>query len=397
MSFIRKDKYSSSIAKEEKKNKNYAGYEFSLVVGSKRYDRAELDAFGIFVIDVCVPMKGAGSAVIKFANFDYNNRKFKDVSKMFNLGDIVKIKIGYSNGSNCRTVFKGFVYMLGEEYDYSFPEGSVAFVVTVMDVRKLMMINGNKYEFVSGNSYAAIAKSILSKYRTLLGRNISVSPSLLAVKKPKSMKLSQNTNDYDFIMNEIIGCGKLGADFYVSCGKAYIKKRSEGVSSKPDVAFSINRRDSSDSLDFFKVDRLFIDTKVEAYGYDYEKDKPQKVVNNVKTKIQAHSVKTIADKGICKSEVLCNSYDDVKNVAQNLADDIMYKTWHGSGRGLLNPNIEVGKYIAVDGVDDISSGLHYVTMVRHELRKKASINKGRYEGFYTVGLTYFETEGYKNK
>ena len=392
-----KDAHIAQLKKQKKEHYNYKGCEYSLTVDNKIYQRAALDKYKLTSIDVCVPMKGAGSAVIKFASFDATFRNFGFVSTMFNLGSIVEIKMGYGNFRNCRTVFKGFVYMIGEEYDYMSSEESPSFVVTVMDARKLMMINGNKYQILTGNGYTGIIKLILDKYKAILNK-IEVTPG---ASNQAPMKLPQNTNDYDFIMNEIIGCGKLGSDFYVSCGDAYLKPRSI-AKPIPDVAFTVTIGNGSDNLDYFRIDRSFVNTTLNVYGIDYDKDTPIQAIRTLQTPSDPMAPGTVIKplaipKDVVVSDVMCNNYDDAAFIAQNLADDVMYKTWHGVGKGHMNPDVKIGEYIAVDGTDALATRNQYVTMVRHEIRKKTIISKGQDRGVSVVATTYFETEGYMNK
>lgn len=398
-----KDAHAAQIVAQRNKYCNYKGCEYSLYVDEVLYERTVLDSYGLNSIDVCVPMKGAGSAVIKFSIFNSTFRQFgpisKSVSTIFKLGSIVRINMGYGNTAACETVFKGFVYMIGEEYDYMSSEESPSFVVTVMDARKLMMINGNKYQILTGNGYTGIIKLILDKYKAILDK-IEVLPG---VSNQAPMQLPQNTNDYDFIMNEIIGCGKLGSDFYVSCGNAYLKPRSI-AKPIPDVALTVNTREGIDDLDYFRLDRSFVNTTLNVYGIDYDKDTvtTPAISKILKTPLNPMAPGTVIKplaipKDVVVSDVMCNNYDDATFIAQNLADDVMYKTWHGVGKGHMIPDIAIGKYIAVDGTDTLSMGNHYVTMVRHEIRNKKIISKGQDRGVSVVATTYFETEGYMNK
>ena len=80
----------------------------------------------------------ASSVTIKFA-FQYSekNHSFSsNVKNTFKLGTVVSVELGYL--SNTKTIFKGYVDMAGVEMgEYE------VFVVTLMDVKRLMMISAS--------------------------------------------------------------------------------------------------------------------------------------------------------------------------------------------------------------------------------------------------------------
>lgn len=113
----------------------------------------------ILEMKVSLSLEAAGMAVFKIGGlYEEEKQEFDSgVKSRFVLGSIVEIELGYLSSS--LNIFKGFVAMSGVEF-YTTP----CLVVTVMDVRRLMMLSGNEYMLHDVENYSDAFRAVIRKY-----------------------------------------------------------------------------------------------------------------------------------------------------------------------------------------------------------------------------------------
>ena len=110
----------------------------------------------ITAVQVSLSLSAAGAAVVHFAGiYDRQKRTFdSDVKSKFKLGTIVEVGLGY--GSEVTKVLKGFVALLRADF-----QEDPGIVVTIMDVRRLMMTSGVSEVLHEAKNYSDVVKKIL--------------------------------------------------------------------------------------------------------------------------------------------------------------------------------------------------------------------------------------------
>lgn len=299
-------------------------------------------------LSVVLSMTTASSVQFKISNiYNKKNRSFKSgIVDKFKPGTIVEIALGYYSSVN--KILKGFVYMLGAEF------GELnQLVVTVMDVRKLMMISGTKHLLHDGKNYSDIFKTIMSGYSKLCSVQADATSDKLEA------PVSQVGTDYDFVMEQLVRRGKSGREFFVVADKAYLRKRPSGGS-------AIMQLEYGRELLELQMDYHYLDLNIEVNGYDpYEQ--------------AAFSAKAAAKSGEAQAsilspapvELIADPDADTQEKAKNRADAIAAATVEGakSGRcvtvGL--PEIVPGRFIEVVKLEKLVNKKYYITEVRHRL------------------------------
>lgn len=324
-----------------------------------------IKTMGLIVEEIIITLsiKEAGSAVIKLAGlYDEKSHLFQSqVKSKFKLGTVVEIEIGYL--SSTEKVFKGFVAMLGAEFS-----SHSLFVVTLMDARRLMMISGKKHKLYSVEHYSDAVKSVLGNYSKLC--TPSVDPTSDSLTEP----VSQTTNDYEFIMKELIGKGRTDREFFLFADKAYFRKPQKIVA--PAMSVKYGRE-----LQELKVDFSYLDLSVEAVGYYQAEQKAVKA--NASAKSAMSQTKLIGKTPVFTVTAPdADSSGKVKIRAEAIARMKKDQACSGSGCCLGLPEIVPGRYLKVDTLEKMVDRAYYLTEVTHVMSG---------EHF----LTYFEIGGTK--
>ena len=150
-------------------------------------------------VEISLSLSAASMAVIRIGDtYRKESRTFdQKVKSKWKLGAVVEVGIGY--GSEITKVLKGFVALLGAEFSEH-----PCLVVTVMDVRRLMMISGVHQVLHDVKNYSDAVKTILDGYSRLCSVQIDSTSDQLEA------PLSQNATEFDFIAKVLAGSGRVG-------------------------------------------------------------------------------------------------------------------------------------------------------------------------------------------
>ncbi|SFS06790.1 phage late control D family protein [Anaeromicropila populeti] len=306
-------------------------------------------------------LKAASSVVIRLGGlYDLETSSFKsDVKDKFKLGTVVEIELGYS--STTQKVFKGYVAMLGVEF-----QDNALLVVTLMDARRLMMTSGKKQVLHDVTNYSDACATIMNNYSSLCTLTSDATQDTL--KKP----LSQITNDYDFVTKELIRKGKVDREFFIFGDKAYF--REVGKNTTPIMTAQLNRE-----LYEFTASMSYLDLQIEVVGYDGTEQavisakKDAKNTDNQTNIISTTPVMTVTDPD-------ADSKDKADLRAAAIANQEKEKACTGYGKAIGLPEIVPGRYIEIEKLDSLVNKKFYIVEVKHVFDET---------GF----LTYFEIGG----
>lgn len=297
-------------------------------------------------MEVTLSLRSAGMAVIKFAGlYDLKSHSFQsDVKTKLKPGTIVEIELGYL--SSTQNVFKGYVAMVGAEI------GEVPlFVVTVLDARRLMMTSGRKQVLHDVANYSDAVKTVLGEYSKLC------SPVIDATSDSLEYPVSQTTNDYDFIMKELIGSGRTDREFFIVADKAYFRKPQSAKTSMMKVRYGRE-------LTWLKVDFSYLNLKVEVIGYN---PKEQEAVKSSATAkgFLSQSILQGTPPVLTVPDADADSSEKTSIRAQALARKKEESSCAGSGTVIGLPEIVPGRFLEVEALDSMLDNKYYITEVTH--------------------------------
>ncbi len=299
----------------------------------------------IHEMEVTLALDQASSAVIKFAHiYDEESHSFESkIKSAFPLGTIAEIELGYLSAT--RKVFQGYVEMVGAEMGES-----ELFVITLMDVKRLMMISGKKSVLHNVTNYSDAFSKVIGSYRALC------SPQVDATSDQLEEPVPQTDNDYAFIEHELIGKGKAQREFIVLAGKAYFRKPRKVTAPITTLRYGRELLDLS-------VFHCYRDLKIEVIGVD-DTEKP--------VKGQAQVTASMAQKKLVTPTPVCtltDPYADTKEKAdakaQSAARQEKERGSIGSGTTLGLPEIVPGRFIKIENVDALFDKTYYITEVVH--------------------------------
>ena len=199
-------------------------------------------------IQVVLSLSAASSARFKLGNvYDRKKRCFQaGLPQKFKPGTIVEIAMGYY--SSTTRMMKGFVYMLGCEFG-----AEKLLVVTVMDVRRLMMVSGTRRVLHNAKKYSEVFQTVMSGYARLCRTEVTATED--ALESP----VSQNGTDYDFVMKELVKKGKSDREFLVVYDKAYFRP-------KPESGAAIMKVELGRELLEMQMDYTYLDMEIQVLG-----------------------------------------------------------------------------------------------------------------------------------
>ncbi len=313
-------------------------------------------------VEISLSLSAASMAVIRIGDtYRKESRTFdQKVKSKWKLGAVVEVGIGY--GSEITKVLKGFVALLGAEFSEH-----PCLVVTVMDVRRLMMISGVHQVLHDVKNYSDAVKTILDGYSRLCSVQIDSTSDQLEA------PLSQNATDYDFIAKELAGSGRVGREFFVLGDTAYFRKPAK--EKRPVMQIEFGRE-----LQSFQMEAGYLNLEFQVSGYDPLEQQVIRASENAKTAEPQASL-------FSKTPVSCildpeaNTQDKAKIRAQELAREELAGVQHGQGTCIGLPGIVPGRFIEIVKLEPMANRKYYVTNVRHVIN----------EEFFT---TDFETEGW---
>lgn len=312
--------------------------------------------------EISLSLSAASTAVIRIGGrYDGEKRSFDEsIKRKFKLGTIVEVGIGY--GSEIKKVLKGFVALLGAEFT-----DRACLVITIMDVRRLMMISGVHHVLHDVKNYSDAVSNILKDYSKLC------KPEIDATKDDLDMPLAQNSTDYDFIARELAGSGRAGREFFVLGNKAYFRKPRKET--RPVMQLELGRELSS-----FQAEAAYVNLKIEISGYHQQ---TQQIITGsamAKTKEPQSSLMSGTPVS-CISDPEADTQNKANIRAQALAGAQLADSQRGQGSCIGLPEIVPGRFIEIVKLEEMVNRKYYVTSVKHVLS---------YESF----TTEFETGGW---
>ena len=231
--------------------KRYGNFCVPLIrIKKGRVDLVSVLKLSVLELKVTLSLEAASMAVFKIGGiYDEETHSFEDkVKSGFTLGNIMEVELGYQ--SSALSIFKGYVAMLGAEFGKT-----PCLVVTLMDVRRLMMQSGSVYMLHHVSNYSDAFRTTMSKYAKLC--TVSVDATSDNLENP----LSQTQNDYLFVTGELIRNGKADREFFVLGGKAYFREPAK--MKIPIMTLQFGRE-----LLALKNDEEYQDLKIEVIGSD---------------------------------------------------------------------------------------------------------------------------------
>lgn len=299
-------------------------------------------------ISVVLPLDSAGSAQFKIGNiYDPPSRSFKSgIADKFKPGTIVEIALGYY--SSTTKIMKGFVYMLGAEFG-----SKNLLVVTVMDVRKLMMIGGSRHVLHNAKNYSDIFKTIMSAYSKLC------TPKVTATDDKLEAPVSQTGTDYDFIMEELVKKGKSGREFFVLGENAYFRER-------PKSAPAVLKAEFGRELLELEMDYSYLDMEIQVMGYNsYEQ---ASYIGKSKVKSAEPQASLLTPTPVfAYSDPDADNQEKAARRAGALADLADRQSKNGRLTMIGLPEIVPGRYVEVVKLEKMVNRKYYITEVRHRI------------------------------
>ena len=308
-------------------------------------DVVKQKGFLIEYLEVSLSETVASMVVIKIAHqHEVESHSFSSrVKSTFQLGTVVEVEMGYL--SSTTMIFKGYVEMVGAEAGRD-----MLYTVTLMDVKRLMMISGKKNVLYKVPNYSDVVKQLLGSYSKVCTPKIDATDDKLV------SPVSQNSNDYDFIMGDLISRGKVNREFLVAAGTAYFRKPDPKAAPLMKARFGRELRS-------FQVNFSYREATVKVVGVD-EKQKAVEAEAKVKGIQKQNSllsptpVHLFADSHI-------DSVEKAKTRAEAIARQQMRKSCYGQGVTIGLPEIVPGRYIEVENIDPTLDKIYYITEVKH--------------------------------
>ena len=315
----------------------------------------------VLSVDISLSASEASTAIVRIGGvYDLEKRSFDSkVKNKFKLGTVVEVGIGYL--SELKTVLKGFVAVLGAEF-----MEEAALVVTVMDVRRLMMINGTHHKLYNVKNYSDAVREVLGEYTKLCRADIDATSDNL------DRPLSQQSTDYDFITKELIRKGLCEREFLVVGDTAYFRKpRKE---SRPICSLEYGRE-----LLSFQMECSYVDVEIEVTGYNQEEQKT--FIGKAKAK-SSEAISSLFAKTPVSSIVdeEADNQNKVNLRAQVFAGMQAANAQSARGTCVGLPELVPGRFIEVAKLEDMVNKKYYLKRVNLRISE---------EGF----VTEFETGG----
>ncbi len=299
-------------------------------------------------MSITLSMTTASSVQFKLGGiYDKKSRSFKSgVADKFKPGTIVEIGLGYY--SSLLNIFKGFVYMLGAEF-----EEKELLVVTLMDVRKLMMIAGKKHLLHDVKNYSDIFKTIMSQYSKLCSVKVDATDDKLEA------PVSQVGTDYDFVMEELIRKGKSSREFFVVYDKAYFRER-------PEKGTPVMKLEFGRELLELAMDYSYMDLSVVVEGYNAYEQKTYTAKAAAKSSEPQSSILSPAPvRHIADPDA--DSQEKAKTRAAYIAKSAVENAKSGRIVTVGLPEIVPGRFIEVVKLEKMVNKKYYITEVCHHL------------------------------
>lgn len=339
------------------KNK-YGDFQIPLI--KIRAEGCELTAamkLSIVEMKVVLSLENVGMAVVKIGGlYDGESHSFdKKVKEKFSLGEIMEVELGYLSTSV--NIFKGYVAMVGAEFG-----DSQILVVTLMDVRRLMMVSGNTYGLHEVINYSDVFRNMIGKYSKLCTPEIDDTDDHL------ENPISQTRNDYLFVVGELIGGGKVNREFFVLADKVYFRKPRK--SKQPVMTLQYGRE-----LLALRVREEYQDIQAQVVGYDGNNQTVIEAKVPVTTHPKQKKILT-ATPVFTWVEPCADSQKKADIQAEIIGDKKKWQVRSGQGVTIGLPELVPGRFVRVESLEkDYGDHTYYIKEVVHEITE---------EGFYTT-------------
>lgn len=313
-------------------------------------------SLNILSAEISLSLSAANMAVIRMdALYDREKRSFDSgIKNKFKLGTIVEVGIGY--GSEIKKILKGFVAFLGAEFiDHP------CIVITIMDVRRLMMISGVHHVLHDVKNYSDAVKTILGEYSKLCKAEIDATNDKLEV------PLSQNATDYDFIARELAESGRTGREFFVLGDTAYFRKPRKET--RPIMKMEYGRE-----LTTFQMESSYTNLKIEVSGYNQQEQDIITASAEAKSK-EPQSSLTSKVPVSCISDPEADTQDKAKIRAEALAVAQVIAGQRGKGSCIGLPEIVPGRFVEIVKLEDMVNKKYYITNVKHMFNEESFVTE----------------------
>ncbi len=302
----------------------------------------------VIELEITLSLEAAGMVIMKIADaYDVESHTFDSkIKSNFKLGTVIEVEIGYL--SYTTSVFKGFVAGLGAEFD----EHPIL-VVKLMDARYLMMTGGVQRILYEEKNYSDVFKKVMGKYSKLCTIECDATSDKL------ESPISQSSNDYDFVRDELLKKGKSEREFFVFGSKVYF--RTPQKNKTPVMTVNYGRE-----LLRFSMMEDYINTSIQVVGYNYTDAKEITAKATAKSSGAMTSVITPVPVQYFIDADADNAAK-AKTRAQAIADTMALNKCIASGELIGIPEIIPGRYLAVDALDKMADKKYYITEVVHTL------------------------------
>lgn len=323
------------------------------VDGSDVVQELSLD---ILSLEISLSMQDASTAVIRM-NGAYNpeERSFDSrIKNKFKLGTIVEVGIGYV--SEIQKVLKGYVAVLGAEFGQS-----TCLVVTVADVRRLMMIGGVHHVLYDVSNYSDAVETILGGYSKLCKAEVDATNDQL------DRPLSQRSTDYDFITRELIAGGRCEREFLVVGDKAYFREPCKEKTSICSLELGRELRE-------FQVESAYVDIQVDVTGYNQQEQNIVTASATAKsTEAQSSVLTNTPIHNIVDPEAVTQDKADMR--AQTYARRRIAAGQKGKGVCVGLPELVPGRFVEVVMLEGMANKKYYINHVTHKIGKEGFVTE----------------------
>lgn len=330
--------------------KKYGNFCVPLIrIKKDKVDLVSVLRLSILELKVTLSLEAASMVVFKIGDiYDEEKHAFEGkVKSSFALGNIMEIELGYQ--SSALSIFKGYVAMLGAEFG-KMP----CLVVTLMDVRRLMMQSGSVHILHNVSNYSDAFRTTMNKYSRLC--SVSVDATSDNLENP----LSQTQNDYLFVTGELIRNGKADREFFVLGDKAYF--RIPAKMKIPIMTLQFGRE-----LLAIKNDEEYQDLKVEVIGFDESEQK--NITGKASVQRGSNSKKILTTTPVLT--VTDPTVDTQKKANEKANVIVRKKEWAArSGKGVTIglPELVPGRFVRVTSLEkDYGDHNYYIKNVVHEV------------------------------
>ena len=330
--------------------KKYGNFCVPLIrIRKNKVDLVSVLKLSILEIRVTLSLEAAGMAVFKIGGiYDEERHVFESrVKQSFALGNIMEVELGYQSSS--LSIFKGYVAMLGAEFG-KLP----CLVVTLMDVRRLMMQSGSVHLLHHVKNYSDAFRTTMKKYARLC--SVSVDATSDGLENP----LSQTQNDYLFVMGELLQNGKADREFFVLGDRAFFRKPAK-------IKIPIMTLQFGRELLAMKTDEEYQDLESEVMGFDEGNQKaimgkaPVRKGSRMKRILNPTPVLTVADPTV-------DTQKKANEKARGMARKKAWTAQRGTGVTIGLPELVPGRFVCVRSLEkDYGDHKYYIKNIVHEI------------------------------